>query len=136
MYWAKFYNNSQCGPKGRDLDYPPLPKLFSPLCSSFFANWTANNWNANSSSWCTVRSMKGAIQSYNNTTAIAQKGGPLLGRKSASITGYKSPPRSKQLLQTLQLKEEYANFDAKNGCVIMKGGEQTTETVLQYVNNE
>lgn len=113
MHWAKFYNNFQCGPQRSDLNYPPLPQLFPPLCSSFLANWTANNWNANSGSWCPVRSPKGAMQSNNNMTEIAQKGGALLGRKSASITGYKSPARSKQLPQTLQLQEEHAKTDQR-----------------------
>lgn len=60
-------------------------------------------------------------------TAIAQKGGALFGRKSDSITGYKSPARSKQLPQTLQLEEKYA----KTRCVIIKGGGQMKETILQ-----
>lgn len=63
-------------------------------------------------------------------SAIAQKGGVLLGKKSDSITGYESPARSKQLPQTLQLEEKYA----KNGWVVIKGSGQTKETILQYIN--
>lgn len=68
----QFSNYFQCGPE-KKLHFPALPQLFSPLCSGFLANWTANNWNANSGSWCPVRSLKGATQSHNNMTAIAQK---------------------------------------------------------------
>ncbi len=113
IYWAKFYNNFQCGPQRRDLNYPPLSQLFAPRCSSCLANWTVNNWNANCGSWCPVRPPKGAMQSNNNMTEIVQKGGALLGRKSASITGYKSQARSKQLPQTLQLQEEHAKIDQR-----------------------
>lgn len=72
VYWDKFSNYFQCGPE-KKLHFSALPQLFSPLCSSFLANWTANNWNANSGSWCPVHSLKGATQSHNNMTAIAQK---------------------------------------------------------------
>lgn len=47
--------------------------IFPSICSRFLTNWTANNWNANSGSWCLVRSLKGPMQSNNNMTAISQK---------------------------------------------------------------
>lgn len=112
-----------------------FPPIISPLRTSFLTNWTANNWKANSGSWYPVCSLRRATQSNNNMTAVAQKGSALLGRKSASITGYESVPRSKKLPHTPQL-QEYVNPNAKNSCVIMKGVWQTTETTLQYMNEK
>lgn len=89
----------------------------------------ANNWNANSGSWCPVRSLRGTPQSNNNMTETAQKNGTMLGRKSATISNYESPASSKQLPQTLHLQGKYVNPIAKNSCV--GRGERTTPTTLQ-----
>lgn len=125
MYWAEFYKNFQCCPERRDLHYPPFPPIIFPSMLKLTGQQT--NWNANRGSCCPVGSLKTATQSNKNMSEIAKKkkrGSALLGRKSASITGYKSPAIDQSHFLTRcscrDLRQNRANSDAKNGCVIIK----------------
>lgn len=57
---------------------------------------------------------------------LKKRGSALLGGKSASITGYKSPAIDQSNFLTCcscrDLRQNCANSDAKNGCVIIKRG--------------
>lgn len=125
VYWAEYYKNFQCCPEWRDLHYPPFPPIISPSMLKLTGQQT--NWNANRGSCCPVGSLKTATQSNRNMSEIAQKKRQRSAWRKISLYYWlqvASIDQSNFLTRCScrDLRQNCANSDAKNGCVIIKRG--------------